>query len=58
MAAVRFCILAFGAHLLGKEGVLRLRVDSQVAIHVINGFSSRSPALMRELRKLHDVVKL
>lgn len=55
---MRLCILAFGAHLLGKEGVLRLRVNSQEAIHVINGFSSRSPALMRELRKLQDVVQL
>lgn len=58
VAAVRFCLLAFGAQLLGAEGLLLLRVDSRVAMHVINGFSSRSPALMRELRKLHAVPKL
>ena len=57
VAAVRFCLLAFGAQLLGEEGLLRLRVDSRVAMHVINGFSSRSPALMGELRKLHAVAK-
>jgi len=58
VAAVRFCLLAFGSQLLGKEGLLRLRVDSRVAMHVINGFSSRSPALMAELRNLHAVAAL
>jgi len=57
VAAVRFCLLAFGSQLLGEEGLLRLRVDSRVAMHVINGFSSRSPALMGELRKLHAVAQ-
>lgn len=57
VAAVRFCLLAFGAQLLGQEGLLNLRVDSRVALHVINGFSSRSPALMEELRKLHAVAQ-
>ena len=57
VVAVRFCLLAFGAQLLGEEGLLRLRVDSRVAMHVINGFSSRSPALMDELRKLHAVAQ-
>ena len=58
VAAARFCLLAFGAQLLGKEGLLRLRVDSRVSMHVINGFSSRSPALMAELRSLHAVAVL
>ena len=57
VAAVRFCLLAFGAQLLGEEGLLRLGVDSRVAMHVINGFSSRSPALMDELRKPHEVAQ-
>jgi len=55
--AVRFCLLAFGSQLLGEEGSLLLRVDSRMAMHVINGFSSRSPALMGELRKLHAVAQ-
>ena len=58
VAAVRFCLLAFGSQLLGEEGLLQLRVDSRVAMHVINGFSSRSPVLMAELRKLHEVALL
>ena len=57
VCAVRFCLLAFGSQLLGRRGVLHLRVDSRVAMHVINSFSSRSPALMSELRKLHTVVR-
>jgi len=57
VAAVRFCLLAFGAQLLGEEDLLRLRVDSRVAMHVVNGFSSRSPARMDELRKLHAVAQ-
>jgi len=55
VAAVRFCLMTFGSQLLGAEGLLRLRVDSRVAMHVINGFSSRSPVLMAELRRLHAV---
>lgn len=34
---------------------MRLRTDSRVATEVINSGSSRSPALMRELRRLHAV---
>lgn len=56
VSAVRFCLMAFGDKLLGKGGVLRLRVDSRVAMHVINSFTSRSAVLMAELRKLHVVV--
>jgi len=58
VAAVRFCLLAFGSQLLGEEGLLQLRVDSRVAMHVINGFSSRSPVLMAGLRNLHEVALL
>lgn len=57
LVAVRFCLLAFGPQLAGKLGVLRLRVDSRVAMHVVNSFSSRSPVIMQELRKLHDVMQ-
>ena len=58
VAVVRFCLLAFRSQLLDKEGMLQLRVDSRVAMHVINGFSSRSPASMAESRSLHAVAVL
>lgn len=56
VATVRLCFSAFGRRLLRPGGLLSLRVDSGVAIHVINGFTSRLPALMVELRRLHVVV--
>jgi len=58
VCAVRFCLLAFGKQMADRLGVLRLRVDSRVAMHVVNSFTSRSAALMTELRKLHKVVQL
>jgi len=56
VAAVRFCLTAFGRDLFRRGGILRVKVDNRVAMHVINGFTSRSPALMAELRRLHVVV--
>lgn len=35
--------------------IVRLRTDTSVAIEVINGGSSRSPALMDEFRRVHAV---
>jgi len=58
VAAVRFCLLIFRSQLLGEEGLLQLRVDNRVAMHAINGFSSRDPVLMAELRKLLEVAFL
>jgi len=58
VCAVRFCLLAFGKQLADRLGVLRLRVDSRVAMHGVNSFTSRSATLMTELRKLHEVVQL
>lgn len=57
VCAVRFSLLAFGKQMAGRTGTLRLRVDNQVAMHVINSLSSRSTALMTELRRLHTVVQ-
>eukprot|EP00170_Pyropia_yezoensis_P003836 contig_16033_g3847 len=57
VAAVRLCLQSFGRGLLQPGGLLRVRVDNRVAMHVINGFTSRSPALMAELRRLHVVVE-
>lgn len=56
VAAVRICLTAFGRDLLRRGGLLRVKVDNRVAINVINGFTSRSHALMAELRRLHVVV--
>eukprot|EP00170_Pyropia_yezoensis_P004852 contig_19736_g4866 len=56
VAAVRLCLQSFGRDLIRPGGLLRVRVDNRVAMHVINGFTSRSPALMAELRRLHVVV--
>lgn len=35
--------------------IVRLRTDTSVAIEVINGGSSRSPALMDEFRCVHAI---
>lgn len=56
VAAVRLCLSAFGTSLLRPRGLLRLRVDNRAATHVINGFTSRYPALLAELRRLQAVV--
>lgn len=53
---MRFCLSTFGLSLLLPDMLLHLRVDNRVAMPVINGFTSRSPALMAELRRLHVVV--
>jgi len=44
VAAVRFCLISVGRSLLRPGGLLRVRVDNRVAMHVINGFTSRFPA--------------
>lgn len=43
--------------LLAAGEVVSLFVDSQVALHVIEGLSSRSAPLLAELRRLHKVVQ-
>lgn len=47
--AVHLCLLAFSLQLTRPLGVLRLRVDGHVTMHVIQPFSSSSPAVMEEL---------
>lgn len=56
VAALHLCLLAFGRTLLQPGGLLRVRIDNLVARHVHNGFTSRSPALMAEPRRLHMFV--
>lgn len=51
-----FCLTAFGWSLLQPGELLRVCVDNRVAMNVINGFTSRSPALIAELRRLYVVV--
>eukprot|EP00170_Pyropia_yezoensis_P006587 contig_26870_g6608 len=55
LGAVRLGLLSF-VHFLREPGtIIRLRTDSRVAMEVANSGTSRSPELMRELRKLHMV---
>lgn len=55
LGAVRLGLLSF-VHFLREPGtIIRLRTDSRVAMEVVNSGTSRSPALMRELRRLHTV---
>lgn len=55
LGAVRLGLLPFVDFLRQPETIIRLRTDSLVTMHVINTGSSRSDALMRELRRLHRV---
>lgn len=57
VCAVRFCLLAFGRDMIARGKIVHLRVDNKVAMHVANSFTSRSPALMGELRRLHAVIR-
>jgi len=41
VTAVRFCLISIGRSLLRPGGLLRVCVDNCVAMHVINGFTSR-----------------
>lgn len=54
--AVTLSLLSFEDK-LRVGAVVRLFVDSQVALAVIAALSSRSPALVRELRRLHAVAR-
>jgi len=53
LAAVRLAVQSF-LPLLRKDGtVVRLMMDSMVGVHVVNNGTSRSEAMMQELRTLH-----
>jgi len=55
LGAVRLGLLSFVDVLRQPDTVVRLRTDSLVTLHVINTGSSRSIALMEEMRRLHAV---
>jgi len=55
VAALRFCLTAFGRSLVRLGGLLHVRVGNRVAMHNIIGFTSRSHDLMAELRRLKVV---
>jgi len=55
MAAVRLAILSFVEHLRPEGTVVRLMMDSLVSVHVINNGTSKSDAMMDELRRLQRV---
>lgn len=42
-------------HLIPSGSIIRLRTDSMVALHVMRASSSRSPALMAEMRNLYEL---
>jgi len=54
--AVTLSLLSIGDKLPAGT-VVRLFIDSQVALAVITGLSSRSPSLVHELRRLHAVAR-
>jgi len=54
--AVTLSLISFGDK-LPAGAVVRLFIDSQVALAVITGLSSRSRALVRELRRLYAVAR-
>lgn len=51
LGAVTRALLSF-RHLIPAGSIIRLRPDSMVALHVMRAGSSRSPALMSEMRDL------
>lgn len=53
--AVRLGLLSFANFLKQPETIFRLVTDSRVVMHVVNNGSSRSAAVMRELRRLREV---
>jgi len=57
LGAVRLGLLSFVDLLKDPHTLVRLKTDSQVVMHVVNNGSSRSNAVMHELRRLHDVCK-
>lgn len=58
IAAVRLCIAGFATQLLRRAELLRVRTHSRATMHLLNGYSSRSPVFMAEFRKLHTVLAL
>lgn len=55
LGAVRLGLLSFVDLLKDPPTLVRLKTDSQVVMHVVNNGSSKSRAVMRELRRLHAV---
>jgi len=57
LGAVRLRLQSFRALLSDRETVIRLKIDSKVAIGVINSGTSSSPATIDELRRLEDLTE-
>lgn len=55
LGAVRLGLLSFVDLLKDPHTLVRLKTDSQVVMHVVNNGSSRSKAVMAELRRLRAV---
>jgi len=57
LGAVRLGLKSFRTLLADRETIIRLRMDSTVAIGVINNGTSSSPTMMAELRRLHALTE-
>lgn len=57
LGAVRLGLLSFVNFLKDPTTLVRLKTDSQVVMHVVNNGSSKSKAVMAELRRLHTTCK-
>lgn len=54
LGTVRLALQSFVKLLQPKHTTLRLMMDSLVSVHVVNNGTSKSEAMMRELRLLHE----
>lgn len=57
LGAVRLGLLSFVNFLKDPTTLVRLMTDSQVVMHVVNNGSSKSKAVMAELRRLHTTCR-
>jgi len=57
LGAVRLGLQSFRHLLADRESIIRLKMDSTVAIGVINKGTSSSPTMMAELRHLHALTE-
>jgi len=57
LGAVRLGLQSFRALMADRETIIRLKMDSTVAIGVINNGTSSSPTMMAELRRLHALTE-
>jgi hypothetical protein len=58
LATVRLCLKDFLQHcVLRRDAVIKLYTDNMVTMFVVNKWVSKSPVIMAELRRLHQLCK-